>query len=118
MRSHCLTYPVSHEPCAFKGNFQSAVQLIRAYTLLTGAHKSHCLQPFMQGNVAILKDSADLYSKRFPAGIAFVNAYASAFAFQFTDTFDAATMRAECTLRPHAAFDKIVSGLLVLKVSL
>ena len=65
------------------------------YSLLGGAHEIDGLEPESQGDMAVLKDSSHLDSKRFSAYIALVKADPGAFAVHLADALPASAMMAD-----------------------
>src|SRR5262249_13126465 len=114
-RSHRLTQTVRHEPSCFQRHAKRAVKLIRADTLLAGAHEERRLEPQAKLYVAILKDSANAHGELALAVVAFpkaVNELAfgvllaglRALVFELAETVYCAAMRAYGTVRPHDRF--------------
>jgi hypothetical protein len=61
-----------HEPSCLVSDAQHPVKLMGAYSLLAGAHEMEGQHPFMQGNMAALKERSYGHAKLFLAGIAVV----------------------------------------------
>ena len=94
---------MAQKPCAFKGDPQSAMQLVRANAFLAGADKMHSSQPIAHGDMAILENGPDLHGERLAASVAFVEANPIAFSFKRRGTFEHATMRASAATQMRAS---------------
>jgi hypothetical protein len=101
------------EPASFEIDAQSPTELVRAEPLLRGAHQVHSLQPNVHWDVALLEDGPDLDSERLTAGVALVDAYASALASQSAALPDHAAMGTDAAIWPNQRFDIGVSGGLI-----
>jgi hypothetical protein len=66
--------------------------------------------------MAGLEDGPHFDAEGLPALIALIDANPSRLAPELTDPVKAAAMRTSRTVRPNALFDKIVSGLFIVKV--
>jgi len=64
-----------HEPRALVRYAKHPVKLMSAHPLLAGAKEMNGQQPFVEGNVAILKDRANRHRELLPASSAFPNAF-------------------------------------------
>ena len=113
---HRGTDTVRHEPCAFERDTKGTVKLVGADALLARAHQVHRLEPEVQRDVAALKYRAHLDGERLAAGVALVDADASAGALELADPLIALATRADRTLRPDARFDVGIGGLFVMEV--
>jgi hypothetical protein len=95
------------------------MQLVRAYALLAGTDKKHCLKPDMQLDVTGFEDGPDLDGERLAALIALVGAYTSAFALQLVHAIlTRATVGANRTIGPDMAFHEFVGRFFVMEMCL
>lgn len=125
--AHGFTNAMGQEPSRLERDFQNAVKLVGADTLLAGAHQVDCLQPLVQRDMAFFEDRADANRELLAAFAALLEAVAlNAFrvflgrlgvdAFQLVDAAHAATVRANWTFRPQDAFHMSEGSSLVVKI--
>src|SRR6516225_8327816 len=107
-RHHSFANAVSNEPSGFEIDAEHAAQLISAETFLAGAHQVHRLQPDVHRHMALFEDRSDLDGEWLPAGIALIDANASAPALQRPTLINHATMGADTPIRPHDRLDVCV----------
>src|ERR1700730_14145078 len=105
---------MAQKPCAFKGDPQSAMQLVRANAFLAGADKMHSSQPIAHSDMAILENGPDFNGKFLPACITLVEA--NPFTLQGTRVIDSSTMRTIAPIRPNARLDIGISSSFVIEV--
>ena len=85
VRLHRFSQTVCHEPCGFVGHAKHALDLFTADTLFARCHQRCCEQPFIQRNLAALKNCSDRYSKLITAVAAFVYAWTMRLTVEFAD---------------------------------
>ena len=107
---HCQTNTMRHEPSGLEGDAKGAVKLVAGNALLAGAHQVDSLQPEVHGDVASLKDGADLDGEGLAARIALIGADTGRSAVHFAGPFTFATMRADPAIRPNPRLNIGVSG--------
>jgi len=70
----------------------------------------------VQFDTTVLEDRANFDRERLTALIALVKTFAGCLAFQLTRTANNATMRANTTISPQSALNKLVGGGFVVEV--
>ena len=92
------------------------MKLVAADALLAGAHQVDRLQPQVHGNVAGLKDGADLDGEGLAAAVALVSTDAGRFAAHLAGALRFAAVRASPTVRPDARLDIGIRGFFIVKL--
>jgi len=95
---HSFTKSMLHEPRRLVSDLQSAVQLMRAHTLLAGSQKVRRLKPLVQLDMAALKDRPNR-NRKFALARS-TAAQSGAAALDRCDAVKTTTARAIDTLRP------------------
>src|SRR6185437_8673535 len=104
-----------HEPRTLVGDSQHAMKLMGAHAFLAGTQQMKGEKPFIQGNVAVLKDRPDRDGELFMATAALVDALSGVRLGAFLRLklgclTDHAAMRANDAVRPALRF-QIFTGL-------
>jgi hypothetical protein len=63
--AHRFAQAMHHKPSGFVGNFQRPMQLMGAKALFAGSQQMSRLKPFIQRNLAVLKNCPDRYTELF-----------------------------------------------------
>jgi hypothetical protein len=114
---HCFTDAMRQKPCGLQGDTKDSAQLVGAHTFFGRAEQVHCLQPYVQLDMAGFEDGADLDGERLAAGIALIDADSGAIAFQWPALIDYAAMRTDTTVRPQPRLDEPISGFFAVEMS-
>jgi hypothetical protein len=113
--AHGLADAMRHEPCGFKRDAQSAMQLVRANPFLGRAKQIDRLQPQPHWDVTILENGSDLHRELLAAVVALVKSYPGAFAAHLRDAISRAAVRANRTIGPQPSLNPSIGGGLVLE---
>jgi hypothetical protein len=115
---HDFANAVSEEPCSFHAAIEGPLYLASADPFLAGGDELDRLKPQMQGEMAVLENTADPHGKSLAAGVALAEAGAAALAGQATNALliPIAAMRADRAFRPQMRLDIGKSGFLVVEV--
>jgi hypothetical protein len=99
--AHCLAQPMRHEPSGSICNAESAMDLVAAHALLAGAKHVRRLKPQIKLHMAALENGSHRCGELALAMAATLQAHASRFAADDSNSIQATAARADGAIRPQ-----------------